>query len=425
MKRPAISPVKSPQLRPLKNISGLAHCWMLPDDHSELCKLEMIFPGGYAVQEKPLQAAFTAGMMREGTAKYSYSDLAMLQDRTGGQIHWQAGRDVMHLSLECLNEHLQPLLEAAIEMLRNAAFPEDRFEIMRNRRAAVFAQNWRKPGYRAKSLLWEALFGDDHPYGKKIRQSDYTVISDEDCRRFHEHHLLPFAPKVFYTGHQRICPRLPEWLAALPKQGWEPDTITQSVHITTGITREVLPGAMQTSLYMGIHVPTYPSPDFLHMKILMKVLAGFFGSRLMQNLREDKGYTYGVGGGVMPMKQGAVAVVAGEVQGQSTGDSLVQIGLEMERLRQDLIPQQEWELVKHYYQGEILRMLDSGFDQLDWHIERIKNGWPVQYLQDLLHTLNVVTPEDLRQTAQKYLWPERWSVVLCGDREHMEMAGWA
>ena len=151
------------------------------------------------------------------------------------------------------------------------------------------------------------------------------------------------------------------------------------------------------------------------MQVLSTVLGGYFGSRLMQNLRERNGFTYGVFSAMVNFQQTGYLAIATQVGREVTDEALQQIACEIEQLRKETISEQELSLVKNIMAGEMMRILDGPFGIADVTTENILCGFDNSQIEENLRRIRNTTPDDILKLAQRYLAPEELVTVVAGD----------
>lgn len=175
------------------------------------------------------------------------------------------------------------------------------------------------------------------------------------------------------------------------------------------------PGAVQSSIRIGRLLFPRQHPDFLGMQVVASALGGYFGSRLMQNLREEHGYTYGVVAAMVNFEREGYFAVAAQVGTEVTQEALREIYAEIERLRAEPMPEGELSLVKNIMVGEMMRILDGPFGIADVTIENILCGRDHTVINENIRRIQAMTPADVQQLARKYLSREELVTVIAGD----------
>lgn len=182
----------------------------------------------------------------------------------------------------------------------------------------------------------------------------------------------------------------------------------------TPVITESVDDSLQSALRMGRMLFTRNHPDFNGMQILSTILGGYFGSRLISNLREERGYTYGIYSTMVNLSRSGYLAISTEVAAETTEDSLVQIRYEMARLRDELVSDEELSAVKNIMIGDIMRILDGPFGIADVTIENIQNGTDNSTVVDFFNEIKNVTPQRIRELARKYLTEDDFVTVIVG-----------
>jgi len=175
--------------------------------------------------------------------------------------------------------------------------------------------------------------------------------------------------------------------------------------------------ANQSAIRIGVPRFKMDHQDYLKMKVLNTILGGYFGSRLMANIREDKGYTYGIGSALIPFSEHGLFLIASEVGAQFEQDALKEIKFELNRLKEDLIPEEELALVKKYMLGNALRSFDGVFDLLERYKEIMNIDKGYAFFDEFIDVINNVSAEELKDLANKYLNIEEMLTVVVGPEE--------
>ena len=199
---------------------------------------------------------------------------------------------------------------------------------------------------------------------------------------------------------------------ALPS-GIKPSATMPTPQTTHQLSRSV-EGALQTSIRLGRLLFPRTHPDFVGMQVVAAILGGYFGSRLMQNLREEHGYTYGVMSAMVNFDKEGYLAIATQVAKEHREDALREIYFEIERLRNELVDEGELQMVKNVMIGEILRILDGPFGIADVTIENIMCGMDNSATEESVARIFAITAEEIKALAEKYLRREDLIEVYAG-----------
>jgi predicted Zn-dependent peptidase len=180
--------------------------------------------------------------------------------------------------------------------------------------------------------------------------------------------------------------------------------------------QEIIPRkeVFQSAIRVGKELFNRHHTDYAGMQVLNTVLGGYFGSRLMKNIREDKGYTYGIGSMIISLHHSGYFVIASEVGTGVTKKAVKEVFVEINRLRNELIPENELSLVKNYIMGQIIRMFDGPFATADTIKSILEYGLDFDYYDRTIETIMGITAVELRDLANKYLKPETFTEIIAG-----------
>ncbi|MDQ3111955.1 MAG: insulinase family protein [Bacteroidota bacterium] len=395
--------------------------YMLNAGTQEVTRIEFIFQAGIRHQSHPLVCSGVNDMLDEGTHTRNAEVIAEELDFYGAFIETETQHDVASFTLFSLNKHLRSTLPIVQDILQNASFPENEFRIyLTNKRQKYLVDN-DKVSVLARRKFNELLFGTVHPYGAKSELPDFDLLTREMLVDFHKNNYTSDRCMIVVSG------KLPENMLELLAQffgdeKWKgnksgdktlPAAVSDAQRVHT-IEKE---GAVQSAIRIGRVLFNKTHPDYLGMQVLNTVLGGYFGSRLMANIREDKGYTYGIGSGLVSMFGGGYFVISTEVGVEVTNAALKEIYFEIDKLQKELVGEDELELVRNYLIGVFLRSTDGPFAIGDRLKGIVGYGLGYEYYERYVQTIRTITPEQLLDLANKYLKQEDLIELVVGGRK--------
>ncbi len=382
--------------------------------------VEVVFSAGSWFQHKPMIAMTTNMMLREGTFTHNAATLAELLDFYGAHLENATERDSAYVSLYTLNRHLEQTLPLLAGMCISPVFPENELQVFLGKQRQMLEVNRQKVNFLARTHFNPILFGENHPYGTLLLPHHLEDIKVDDLRQFHasfyhpDNCMIMVSGKVPHTMQQQLEQNFgsKQWKGTLPMASIP--NITPSSEKLHHMLKE---GALQSAIRMGRLMFSRSHPDFHGMKVLNTILGGYFGSRLMLNLREDKGFTYGIGSAVVPLRNSGFFVISCEVGSEVTNLALKEINSELLRLCNERVPESELSLVRNYLSGELLRMVDGPFAQANLFRELAEDGLDAAFFEETIHTVNTITAAQLQDLAIRYLNPEQMHTLVVGKHE--------
>jgi zinc protease len=392
----------------------LAEAHSIPKFHGEL-----YFRAGNAlvVDRSACLAEMTATLVRTGTAKRTSRQIEEDLRRLGADLGAHAGQDTSAISFAGLSEFAEPLLQLVNELAREASFPEA--ELERERR-----QKRTSPGFLAGERLRKILFGT-HPYAlvspseeqvaaytraelEKVYREIYTpenglllMVGDFDAQE-----MLRTIEKVFggWVGKK----------PAAKEEAAPPKPKGRRVYLVHN------PGSVQTQILVGCHAITRKHPDWLRLGLTNSLYGGAFNSRLVMNIREDKGYTYSPRSSVNPLRHHGYFSVSAAVRNDVVAASLTEIFYELDKLRSLPVPKAELADAQNYLTGVFSMGLATQEGLLSQFSTVELNELPADYLETYRGKIRAMSSADLLTTARKYLDAANMQIVVVGDRAQIE-----
>ncbi|MBF9224143.1 M16 family metallopeptidase [Hymenobacter ruricola] len=397
-----------------------ARLHVLANDAQPVVRLQAVFRAGKTVEPRPGLATLTARMLLEGTTTRTARRIADEVAFYGASLECDAGFDRSTLTLYCLTRHLPALLPLVLDVLQNPAFPASELDQLKTRTVQNVRVERQKTSFLASERFNELLFGAETAYGRPFNADEYQALTAEEARAFHQQAYALANAELFLCGDVAAERELvasafgaePMGATQRPEQqyGLEIDVSIPPSHVE----RVPVAGSLQASIRMGRLWPSPTHPDTHRLKLLANVLGGYFGSRLMRNIREDKGLTYGIYASVAPREAGTSLVIGTDVKGESADFAVREIEMELRRLQEELIPADELETVKNYLLGKFANELSTVFEQCDKYKTLVFLELPADYYTEFVQQTEATNAETLRTLAQAYLLPENMQIVIAG-----------
>jgi predicted Zn-dependent peptidase len=371
----------------------------------DVMRMEFIFRAGLIRENLPLLSTSTNMMLTEGSEYHSSEELNAILDYYGIFLNLTAEKDIAGLTVYFLNKHIEKALELIKEILFHPVFPEKELNMLMKKRLNWYRINREKVQNIATDQFFESVFGPDHPYGRQIRENDYEMMSPELLKDFHSKFYLPENMTVIISGriHEKTTDLFGKYFGDL--YSGEIDTEV-SANVFKGSSEKKIhlkkKGAIQTAFRIGSSTINKRHPDYPGLKFLNMILGGYFGSRLMKNIREEKGFTYGINSSISSLDHSGFKVISTEVGKKNAEKAADEIYKEIRLLQTKPVAQEELEVVRNYMSGEMVRMFDGPFALADTFRAVWEYGLDYSYFTRLMNTIMTITPDEILGLAGTY-----------------------
>lgn len=389
--------------------------YTLPCEDFEVFRVSFVFHAGSSMQRVPFSASATANMLAEGSDNMTAQQIAEEFDYYGSYFDVSIDRDYAYISFCSLSKFVPQTLAVAEQILIHPTFADDELTTYCAERKQRLAIERSKVDTQAREAFASAIFGATHPYGIAVAEDAYDLLKREDIVSLYKE--LYTAKNCFVVCSGRISDDDLDAVASLAskiRQAPHPIVAAFGAPQITHFNFIEHTGAMQSSIRIGRLLFTRTHPDFLGMQVVATILGGYFGSRLMQNLREERGYTYGVVSAMVNFDSEGYLAIATQVGTEVTADALTQIYKEIARLCEEPISHKELSLVKNIMTGEMLRILDGPFGIADVTIENILCGTDNNIIESNIKHIQKIEPNEILRLAQKYLAKKDLVTVVVG-----------
>lgn len=392
------------------------------DTHIEIIKIDFIFNAGTASQEKKLQASAAIRLLTEGTKHHSASEIAEFMDFRGIVVEKNLDEVCSTLTLYTLRRYLNELLPLLREIITEPTYPDKEFRLhIDNRRQNLMTQLLR-PSFVARNAFYQQLYGANHPMGRHANVDDFDLLTVEDVRVFQRHHINPQNATIVIGGNiddevlklfdahfgDIVCGNGIDITIPEPQPEPLPTTRFNGVPYLC----KPVPGAVQNTLRVGRLLPMqWDSMDYARTVVLSTLLGGYFGSRLMSNIREDKGYTYGIYAQTRICRESLLFSISTDVSPENADNALSEILLELRRLCDEPVPDEELDLVRKCIIGDFMRSVDGIFERSERYCQQLSAGIKESFTDNLFEAVKSTTPTELQSLAQRLFNPKELLIV--------------
>lgn len=374
----------------------------------------------------PGVATFTATMLQQGAGRRTALDIADETAFLGAQLTVNAGFDVATASLHVPKRRLAAALDLLADVVLRPTFPDSEVTRQRELRRTQLIQQRDEPTLVANVAFPAIVYGAAHPYGRPLAGNDSSVagLSRDRVTAFYNTYYRPNSARLLVVGdvtleeaRQLVTARFGAWA-----RGTAPAAAAAAAPATAPRTIYLIdkPGAAQSVVRIGHVGPARDTPDYFALQVLNTILGGAFTSRLNQNLRETHGYTYGAGSAFALRRAGGPFVAQASVVTAKTDSSLIEFLKELRRIRDETVPAAELEKAKQY----IILGLPGDFETTAGSAFRFRDllvyGLPLDYYTGYIDQVKAVTAADVQRVARRYIDPDKFDIVIVGDRSQIE-----
>ena len=374
----------------------------------EVLSLEWVFFAGNWQEEQNLVAASANFLLRNGTSKRTAFQINEHFEYYGSYLNRACYNETATITLHCLNKHIQELLPVVKELIVDSIMPEEELAIYKQNMKQRLKVSLKKSDFVASRLIDVYLYGEQHPYGKYSKAEDFDILQREQLLKFYDEYYrngklvlfaagkLPANLEILLNEHFGDLPNKPATLKAIQPQ----PAAGKKFRITNDTA------GVQGSIRIARPFPNRHHPDFVKAQVLNALLGGFFGSRLMSNIREDKGYTYGIHSYLQNHIHDSAWMISTEAGKDVCEATIAEVYKEMKDLREERVGEDELLLVRNYMMGGILGDLDGPFQIIARWKNIVLNGLDEQYFYNSIKTIKTISAEEIQALAQHYLNPD-------------------
>lgn len=414
---PLIHPVRNlslprPRLLHLKNGIPL---WILHFPDQPFLRIDAAYRAGRPEEHKKLVARATNRLLREGTTRRTGAAIAETIDFYGGSFGSSGGLDIASLSISCLKKYEQQLLPLFAEILLSPAFPEAELETFKRTNIQALQIELQKVEVLAYRSITEQIFGKEHPYGYNSDIQDYRQLTIEDLKTCFATWYTPSNCRLIACGNidEATIRQLDQLFGHDPRTGPVPSWQSRVTPAAPRSLRIPHADALQSAVKIGRRAFSRQHPDAEGLFVLNTILGGYFGSRLMTNIREKKGYTYNIYSTLDTLLHDGCFYIATEVSPEKAQAAVRAIFSEMKKLRTQPVGPEELAMVRNYLLGMLLNGLDGPLNTSDVVRSYILEDTPFDKFDSLVHTIQTIDATRLQELANVYLRKEDfWTVVV-------------
>ncbi len=395
---------------------------LIPYGFIPVLEVQCIIRTGHCYEKENAAAQATFKLLTDGTHRFTSSKLAEALDSYGSEIASSAGFEQSVITLSTPSKHIHNTIPLLYEVYTQANFPENEWFIYQQRAIRSLEIEEKKTHAVANRLFLKKLWGN-HPYGKKATKEDFQSLQLEHIHDFYQKEVLKNQVYWIVSGNfdgEVVYQLLNQYFGKLTLKTNENTASSKTITPTSEVGKHYqwMENSVQSSIKLGHLSVARNHQDYEELQVLGTLLGGFWGSRLMKNIREEKGFTYGIYGGFVGMKENGYFVISTDVANEYVEDTLNEIYKEIQILQNERVQEEELRVVKNYMMGSILSSLETPFQVADMLSLLKLNGLETNHLKKTLDLIKYITPERVLELSCKYLDSKEFVIVIAGrDRK--------
>lgn len=387
--------------------------YVVSSNEQETLEIQWVFEAGNWYESTAMTALSVNALLKSGTKDKTSLQIDETIEYHGAFFSMRCYHEYASLTLHCLEKQLDKLLPIVREILTEASFPEDELDLYKQNKKQQLSVNLRKCDFVSNQLIDKYLFGGYHPYGRHSTEVAYDALQHKNLIAFFKQYYTFNHCRIFAAG--KISGQFEKKIDHFFGDTWsEEKRLTQkkfpmqpALEMTHRVTATGDDG-VQGAVRVATPFPSRYHPDVPGMQVLNAIYGGYFGSRLMRNIREEKGYTYGVFSSLSLFSKGGSLMIQTEAGKQSCEAVIVEVFREMESLRNTLVPEDELRLVRNYLIGNLLGALDGCFKVIRYWKYLIMADLDESHFYNSVEVIKNIQAVELRDLAQEYFKRERF-----------------
>jgi len=378
----------------------------------EVIQLEIVFYAGNWYEEKNLVAASTNHVLKNGTTAKSAFAINDHFEYYGSYLNRNCYNETSTITLHSLSKHVPALLPVVRELITDSVFPQEELDIFKQNMKQKLEVSLKKCDFVANRLIDDYLFGHQHPYGRYSSTVAYDALQREELKQYFDRYYINGHAVIFVAGKipEGFFKDLDQFFGDLPLNTTPLPVIHHPIESSEEKKFRIMNdnNGVQGAIRMARHFPNRHHPDFPKAQVLNNIFGGFFGSRLMTNIREDKGYTYGIHSYLQNHLHNSAWMVSTEAGREVCEATITEVYKEMEMLRNEKVDDEELLLVKNYMMGSVLGELDGPFQIIARWKNIILNNLDENYFANSIQAIKSITAVELQELADKYFQPREF-----------------
>lgn len=408
-----LTPINSQQL------TNQQTCYLINTGQQNTIKLEVVFRAGSLYENKKGVGGIYTKLFLGGTKQYSATDLAEIFSQYGGFTEVSQTSERLTFTLFGLNDYLEKFLPIIKQIIEETQLSEEELLIQKQIAIQQLQINLEKTAYVANQQFRNLLFGADNPMGYIIQEEDIEAITLTDIATFYEENVRNRPFQLFLSGsfEEKHIEQINRYLGSIEIKSASPKSDEKQLfQNSTQVFLLEKPESVQSSIRIGKFLFSRKHPDYFPFLVTNMLLGGYFGSRLMKNIREEKGFTYGISSSLVPLKNTGYFMVGTDVKKEFTQQTIDEIKKEMATLQSTLVSENELQTVKNYMAGQLAGSINTPFDIADKQKVIVFEELSAKFYDNFISKIREVTSQQVQEIAQKYFSYDSMIEVVVGGK---------
>ncbi|PRY10445.1 putative Zn-dependent peptidase [Pontibacter ummariensis] len=411
------------QVAEVAHLDNGARLHYIKSETQPVIRLDFVFKAGKWYEDKTGESDLAAKMLFEGTVNHTAKQIADKVAFYGASFENNHGYDRSEFTLYCLSKYVKELLPLVLDVLQHPTFPEEEFNLLKRRTLQNLKVQRQKNSYLATHSFTKQIYGGEHPYIFGFDEGSLEDLTKEDLEDFYKTRYNTQGLEIFVCGavEEDLQRHLEEEVNQLQlTETARSNSSAKSVKFEGAAEREqlvLMADSLQSSIRIGKRFPRIGHEDYHKLKVLNEILGGYFGSRLMRNIREDKGYTYGIYSVISPKEKDSLFYIGTDVNYAVTENTISEVLKEIRQLQTEEVPEEELSTVKNYMLGKFLNDINTIFDQCDRYKRIVLFDLEQEHYNNFVTTVRTITAPELKQLAQQYLSVQEFYTSIAGRKE--------
>jgi predicted Zn-dependent peptidase len=398
--------------------------FVIQDDRKPSVSFRLLIKGGASADgDKPGLSSFVATLLNRGTKTRDAVTFAKESDGLGVRVEAMSGADALSVSAGGLTKYTDKILDLLVDAILNPVFPEEQFAREQKRALSGLAAEKQQPGALAEKLAARVVYGPEHPYGRYRTEESVSAITRDELVKYHTTWFAPNNATLAIVGDvqpEAILAQVEKAFAAWAKKDVPALTFPAPPKIT-GLTIHLVdrPGSVQSNIVVAQPGPARSNPDTPELNVVNATLGGGFSGRLFQNLRERHGWTYGAYSAFDLLRHGGDFSASAETRNEVTAPAIRETLKEIQRLRDEPVPEHELELQRQYNVGNYLLSLENAA-RTATRVQDIElYGLPADFYKRYAKRMASVTAAQVMELSRIHLSTENTAIIVVGEAKQI------